>query len=166
MTSWGAFVEQAPRLGAYAAERFADEVTGRLTYISTVRKDGGPRVHPVKVFPAGGGLFLFMYPDSPKGYDLQRDSRIALHAAMTPNPFTSGELAAHGTASIVEDPAIREAASAVAPFAKPPAASNVLYAIDLDFVMGAFVVDGAPLRLRWRSTEGREEDIGFGGHTS
>jgi len=166
MTSWGGFVEQAPRLGAYAAERFADEATGRLTYISTVRKDGGPRVHPVKVFPAGEGLFLFMYPDSPKGYDLQRDPRIALHAAVTPNPFASGELAAHGTASIVEDARIREAASAVAPFAEPPAATNVLYAIDLDFVMGAFVVDGAPLRLRWRSADGIEEDIGFGGRTS
>ncbi|CAB4858065.1 unannotated protein [freshwater metagenome] len=166
MTSWVDFVKQAPTLSAYTEHRFSDDATGRITYIATVRKDGGPRVHPVKVFPAGSGLYLFMYPESPKGLDLQRDPRIAMHAAVTANPFESGELAAWGSTAIVTDPKVRALATAAAPFASPPPADNVLYEIWLEMVIGTPVLDGKPVHLRWRAVDGVEEDIGFGGRTS
>ncbi len=166
MTSWADFVSQAPQLSAYMQLRISDDATGRITYVATVRKDGGPRVHPVKIFPAGDGLFLYMYPESPKGLDLQRDPRIALHAAVTPNPFESGELAAWGTTTVITDPQVRTVANAAAPFASPPPEENVLYEISLDLVIGTPVIDGKPVHLRWRSRDGVEEDIGFGGRDS
>ena len=166
MARWCDFVEQAPVLGRYAEHRLCDDATGRITYVATVRADGGPRVHPVKVFPSGPGLYLFMYPESPKGLDLLRDPRIALHAAVTVNPFESGELAAKGTAHVVQDREVYERARQAAPFASLPPEDNLLFEIDLDHVIGTPVVDGAPVHLRWRALDGAESDIGFGGRSS
>jgi pyridoxamine 5'-phosphate oxidase-like protein len=50
-----------------------------LAYLSTVRPDGGPRVHPVCPVVADGGLFAFLIA-SPKAGDLRRDPRFALHS--------------------------------------------------------------------------------------
>jgi len=166
VSTWDEFAEQAPVLSQYLLARLDDEATGRITYVATVRKDGGPRVHPVKVFLSGGHLRLFMYPESPKGADLIRDPRYAMHAAVTPNPFLSGELAAHGTARIETDPEARALAAAEAPFAAPPPDDNTLFSLDLDLVIGAWAADGAPARMRWRAGEGPERDIGFGGRAS
>ncbi len=107
-----------------------------------------------------------MYPESPKGLDLLRDPRIALHAAVTVNPFESGELAAKGTAHLVQDREIYERARQAAPFASLPPEDNLLFEIDLDHVIGTPVVDGAPVHLRWRALDGAERDIGFGGRSS
>ena len=90
MTSWQAFAQQAPEIAAFGAARFQSEVA----YLGTLRADGGPRVHPVTPI-LGAQLFLFMEPTSPKGKDLQRDGRYALHCSVeipgvAAASFTSG----------------------------------------------------------------------------
>ena len=157
---WSEFAEEAPRLAALAAARFDDAVTGRLSYLSTVRADGGPRVHPVKAFLADGEPYVFMWGGSPKGADLHRDARYALHTAVTPNPFESGELALRGTATVVVDAAERAVAAAAAPFAKPPADDAVCFRLALDHAIASFATDGRPQRLRWRAGA-PEEDLPF-----
>ena len=70
-----------------AARHLAD--TGRallcqygppLGFLATVRRDGGPRLHPFCPIVAEGGLWAYILRESPKGADLRRDPRFALHA--------------------------------------------------------------------------------------
>jgi hypothetical protein len=157
---WSEFAQQAPRLATLTAARFDDPATGRLSYLSTVRSDGGPRVHPVKVFLAGGEPYVFMWGGSPKGADLQRDPRYALHTGVTPNPFESGEVALRGTAVVVADASERAVAAAAAPFAKPPADDAVCFRLELHHAIASFAAEGRPLRLRWRAGS-PEEDLPF-----
>ena len=44
-----------------------------------------PRVHPVTPIVGSGKLFVFMEPTSPKGKDLMRDGRYALHCGIEGN---------------------------------------------------------------------------------
>src|SRR5262245_22511145 len=50
-----------------------------LGYLGTVRKDGGPRVHPICPVIVDGGLYVLIGP-SLKQADLIRDGRYALHS--------------------------------------------------------------------------------------
>jgi hypothetical protein len=76
--SWSDFAVASPRLAADV--RALLELSGQcFGYLATVRRDGGPRVHPVSPVIAEGGLFCFVTL-SPKRQDLDRDGRYALHA--------------------------------------------------------------------------------------
>ena len=78
MSSWSVFAAAAPRL-ARDIEALLCQYGHGLAYMATVRRDGGPRLHPVSPVFADGGLFCFLL-DSPKRRDLERDGRFALHA--------------------------------------------------------------------------------------
>lgn len=54
-------------------------------FLATVRKDGGPRVHPVCPIFIGQRLYLMVVP-GPKLNDLRRDRRYALHSETFPPP--------------------------------------------------------------------------------
>ncbi|MCA1555037.1 MAG: pyridoxamine 5'-phosphate oxidase family protein, partial [Chloroflexi bacterium] len=77
MKHWANFAAAAPELAAFGAQR----LHGSVAYLATIRPDGAPRVHPVTPIIGEGHLFVFMEPTSPKGKDLQRDNRYALHCA-------------------------------------------------------------------------------------
>src|SRR5215212_991738 len=100
MVTWHNFEAAEPAIAAFTIERLA----GRVAYLATVRPDGGPRVHPVTPIIGAGHLFLFMEPTSPKGRDLQRDSRYALHCGVEDNQGGAGEVIVHGRAELVEAP--------------------------------------------------------------
>jgi hypothetical protein len=53
-----------------------------LAYLSTVRSDGGPRVHPMCPIVNDRGLFALIVP-GPKRDDLLRDGRYAMHSFPT-----------------------------------------------------------------------------------
>lgn len=145
MSDWRLFENQAPELAAYAARRLA----GRVSYLATVRPDGGPRVHPVTPIIGGGGLFLFMEPTSPKGSDLKRDARYALHCGVEDNEGGGGEVIVRGEAVVVEDAAIRQVAIAASSFA--PRDRYVLFRLQLnDVLVTTYDADG-PVRRRWRA---------------
>lgn len=77
-----------------------------MAFLSTVRKDGGPRVHPVMPVLCEAGLYVFVVDMSHKFRDLQRDSRYSLHASLPPGG--GEEFYITGTAALSEDAAIRE----------------------------------------------------------
>ena len=56
-----------------------------LGFLATVRKDGGPRVHPVCPLFVDARLYVMVIP-GPKLNDLRRDSRYALHSETFPPP--------------------------------------------------------------------------------
>ena len=56
-----------------------------LGFLATVRRDGGPRVHPVCPVFLGDRLYVMVIP-GPKLDDLRRDARYALHSETFPPP--------------------------------------------------------------------------------
>lgn len=77
-----------------------------LGYLASIRKDGGPRVHPVCPVIAAGGLYVFIGNQSPKVHDLLRDGRYALHSFSSPD--VDDEFYVSGSATRVDDPAVRQ----------------------------------------------------------
>ena len=55
-----------------------------ICFLATVRKDGGPRLHPVGPYLIDGTLYLIVNPTSPKRHDLARDRRYVLHTLPGP----------------------------------------------------------------------------------
>ncbi|MBA2313274.1 MAG: pyridoxamine 5'-phosphate oxidase family protein [Actinobacteria bacterium] len=77
MMSWRQFREARPDL-ADAGQRLLYQYGVGLAFLASVRRDGGPRVHPMCPLLTPEGLFAFLVP-SPKRDDLHRDGRYALH---------------------------------------------------------------------------------------
>ena len=148
MTTWHEFAAAHPDLAALGAKRFE----GGVAYLATVRPDGGPRVHPVTPILGAGRLFVFMEPTSPKGHDLRRDGRYALHAAVSDAGGTGGEFLLTGRAVLVDDPTTRALAAAAASYA--PADRYTLFELSVDSALGTVYQDGQPVRQRWREGQG------------
>jgi hypothetical protein len=77
MISWRDFKAERPALAEQGTELLYHFGVG-LAFLSTVRADGGPRVHPICPLVADEGLYAFIVP-SPKRADLHRDGRYAMH---------------------------------------------------------------------------------------
>jgi len=103
-----------------------------LGYLATVRKDGGPRVHPCCPIVADGELWVFVLTRSPKGQDLVRDGRFALHSF--PKPDLDDEFYLTGTTSVVADDKIRTTVAS-ATTANVGEEEETLFRLDLDVVM-------------------------------
>jgi hypothetical protein len=56
-----------------------------LGYLATIRRDGGPRMHPFCPIIHEGGLYGLILPASPKSEDLHRDGRFAIHTYALPD---------------------------------------------------------------------------------
>lgn len=65
MATWGDFVRAEPEMAKDGRDLFYRVGIG-LGYLATVRKDGGPRVHPFCPVIAGDGIYGFILNDSPK----------------------------------------------------------------------------------------------------
>ena len=78
MLTWKQFNEQRPDLAEGGRSLLYQFGVG-LAFLGTVRKDGGPRVHPMCPCISGDGLYGVIEPHGPKRYDLERDGRYALH---------------------------------------------------------------------------------------
>lgn len=77
MLTWKQFSDTRPDLAAAGRELLYPVPVG-LAFLGTVRKDGGPRTHPMCPVICGDGIYAFI-EDGPKRYDLIRDGRYALH---------------------------------------------------------------------------------------
>jgi hypothetical protein len=88
MATWREFGSANPDMAARGAALLYQHGIG-LGYLATVRKDGGPRVHPFCPILVGDGLYgtgLFgLIAPSPKQGDLLRDRRFALHTFPVPD---------------------------------------------------------------------------------
>jgi hypothetical protein len=146
MTNWKTFAGQAPAIAAFGAARFQKGVA----YLGTIRADGSPRVHPVTPI-IGEQLFLFMEPTSPKGKDLQRDPRYALHCAVEDSSGGGGEFYVMGRATFTDDPRIREQAVKAASYA--PAERYILFVLSLESAFMNVYVEGKATPGRWQAAE-------------
>lgn len=146
MTTWNTFAQQAPEIAAFGAARFQKGVA----YLGTIRADGSPRVHPVTPI-IGEQLFLFMEPTSPKGKDLQRDPRFALHCAVEDSSGGSGEFYVMGRATLSHDPHLREAAVKAASYA--PADRYILFVLSIESAFMNIYVEGKSTPQRWQAAQ-------------
>jgi hypothetical protein len=78
MATWLEFQQQQPEL-AEAGQKLLYQFGVGLAFLSTVRRDGGPRVHPMCPVLLSGRLLALIVP-SPKRHDLTRDGRYAMHS--------------------------------------------------------------------------------------
>ena len=78
MLTWGQLEERRPGL-AHAGKGLLYQWGVGLAFLSTTRRDGGPRVHPMCPIIVGDLLVGLIVP-GPKMYDLVRDGRYAMHS--------------------------------------------------------------------------------------
>lgn len=102
MITWTQFERREPSLAAAGRAQFYHFNVG-LGFLATVRKDGGPRVHPVCPVLSPAGLHVVIMP-GPKLHDLRRDPRYALHSETLPPPKEQDGFAVYGTAAQETDP--------------------------------------------------------------
>jgi Pyridoxamine 5'-phosphate oxidase len=119
MITWRDFAHASPAL-ATIGERMlrinkdkpAGSLAGGLAYLATIRKDGGPRIHPISPALIDGRLYAFILNHSPKQHDLLRDGRYALHSwpyPMDEQNYNDDEFYLSGTATFVDDSALLQA---------------------------------------------------------
>lgn len=104
MITWTEFERRQPALAKAGRDQFYQHGMG-LGFLATVRRDGGPRVHPVCPVISRAGLHVLILP-GPKRGDLRRDRRYSLHTEMFPPPRQDDGFAVSGTAAEVADTAI------------------------------------------------------------
>jgi hypothetical protein len=99
MATWNEFEKQSPEIAA-AGRRMLHQFGPGLGYLATVRRDGGPRLHPICPILHEGRLFALIAA-SPKQADLLRDGRYALHTF--PSPDVDDEFYLTGRATHRDD---------------------------------------------------------------
>lgn len=142
--SWRDLELGNPELAADGAAR----LLGKPAYLATLRADGSPRVHPTTPIIGAGRLFLFMEPTSPKGRDLDRDARYALHCGVDDNSGGGGEFHVRGTARRVSDAESRALAAQSASY--KPADRYVLFEFDVDEAGATEYVGAETCRRLWK----------------
>ena len=103
MARWSEFEADAPEMAA-AGKQLIEQFGVGLGFLATVRRDGGPRLHPMCPILAEGGLWTFI-GHSPKLGDLRRDGRYALHSF--PAVEVDDEFYVTGRAMEIADPDVR-----------------------------------------------------------
>lgn len=145
--SWRILEEQNPTLAAFGASR----LHGQVAYLATVRQDGSPRVHPMTPIIGQGYLFVFMEPTSPKGHDLRRDGRYAIHCAVSDTGGTNGEFTISGQAQYIDDPELRALAVQLAPYS--PAERYILFEFNLESAASTVYEGDHIIRQRWKRAD-------------
>jgi hypothetical protein len=145
LVTWQAFEDESAELAAFGRER----IDRRVSFLATIRDDGGPRVHPVTPWIFEGHLYVRMFDTSPKVADLTRDPRYALHSMMDNDDGIGGEFSLRGRAEQIRDPdLVTEAFTAVADFTDRPL---VLFELLVDEVMTTTYTGEETERRRWRA---------------
>jgi hypothetical protein len=129
MATWSEFETATPDMAAEGRRLFYQYGPG-LGFLATVRTDGGPRLHPMCPIVAEGELWAFILRSSPKGADLRRDRRYAMHA-MTPEDVDD-EFLVMGTATLVEADEQQRATIAAATSASVGAEEEDLFRFDIE----------------------------------
>jgi hypothetical protein len=145
--SWKTFESQKTELAEFAKARLHNKVA----YLATIRKDGSPRVHPFTPIIGEGHFFVFMEPTSPKGHDLRRDGRYAVHCSVSDTSGESGEVIVTGRAKFIEDPESRVQAVRVCPY--QPAERYILFEFDLESVLITEYKDEGTVRRQWKDNK-------------
>jgi hypothetical protein len=95
-----------------------------------------------------------MVPTSPKGFDLKRDARFAIHCSVTDTSGESGEVIVTGRAKFIEDPGLRALAVNICPYR--PAERYVLFEFEPEAItLTEYPAEGA-VRKHWKIDEERK----------
>ena len=147
--TWARFSEAAPDLAAFGKRRLEK----RIAYLATLRSDGGPRVHPISPIIAQGHLLVYMEPTSPKGHDLRRDARYALHCSVEDNSGGAGEFHIRGRALVIDDLAMRDKAFDEArAIGYNPRERYVLFELEIEEALATIYQDGSVARTKWKAS--------------
>ncbi|MBZ0316541.1 MAG: pyridoxamine 5'-phosphate oxidase family protein [Anaerolineae bacterium] len=144
MMSWHEFATAAPALAEFGEKRLSSGVA----YLATIRADGSPRVHPVTPIIGEGRLMLYMEPTSPKGKDLQRDSRYQLHCAVENQEGGGGEFYVMGRARLITKNETDIWAS-VGRVGYQPKPHYILFELSVDGAFSTVYETEGPVRRRW-----------------
>lgn len=101
MTTWKDFTEAAPKIAEIFVRRHA--ATGNLCMLSTLRKDGFPRISPLEPRIFEDHLILAGMPGTTKFDDLVRDPRFCLHTATVDPNVKEGDVKLFGTVHNLQD---------------------------------------------------------------
>jgi hypothetical protein len=124
----------------------------RIAYLATMRPDGSPRVHPVSPFIAKDHLFVYMEPTSPKGDDLRRDARYAMHSAVEDTSGGQGEFLIRGGAvEVTHTPERKEAFEQARTMGYSPQERHVLFELRIAEALATVYEGGRPKRTRWKA---------------
>ncbi len=129
MVSWGEFETAAPELGASGRRLLYQGETG-AGFLGTVRKDGGPRLHPIFPILADGELFAFIVNFGWKYRDLLRDGRYALHSF--PTVEGAEEFYVTGRATPITDAGRRAEVTAATGGRQGNAEFEALFSLDIE----------------------------------
>jgi nitroimidazol reductase NimA-like FMN-containing flavoprotein (pyridoxamine 5'-phosphate oxidase superfamily) len=156
MATWAEFASADPAL-ADAGKGLLYQFGVGLAFLATVRRDGGPRVHPVCPFVSNGRLYVLIRPESPKRDDLARDGRYALQTFPPPRK-ESEEFYVTGRAALVEDPETWKRAFADAKHLK--SADEGLFELTIERVMHTTwehwgTPEMRPVHTKWRARSSR-----------
>ena len=150
MVKWDKFAETSPALAAKGQALLFQYGPG-LAFLATVRKAGGPRVHPVCPVISHSRLYLLVMPDSPKKWDLMRDGKFALQSFPEDRP-DSDEFYLSSLALPIDDESIF---NAVITDAKHQASRDeILFELTIDRAMhtrweGFGTPDLRPVHMKW-----------------
>jgi hypothetical protein len=120
-----------------------------LGFLATIRKDGGPRLHPICPIITNGGVYGFILP-SPKLQDLRRNGQYALHSF--PPAENDDEFYLTGKAVEIEDRAVRE--QVASSYHHDPGSDEVLFEFMIErCLLARYRERGAfpPVYTRWPS---------------
>jgi len=159
VVTWGTFQRLESSLAAQGRDLLYQFGVG-LAFLSTVRPDGGPRVHPMCPLLTDDGLFAFIVT-SPKQRDLHRDGRFALHSF--PRPDDEDAFYLTGRASGVDDHSVLSALASQyvaerAAFGVPaPSDGDHLFELGIESALLTRTTghgDQAPRHTVWRAADG------------
>jgi Pyridoxamine 5'-phosphate oxidase len=145
---WRDLQNSDPQLAEFGMKRLA----GRVCYLATIQSNGAPRVHPVTPHFDGTTCFIYMEPTSPKGNDLRRDPRYALHCGVEDNDGGEGEFGVRGRAAPIQDgPRIAELFQSARAAGFHPKERYVVFELQIDIAFSTmYAPDGTPLRKTWK----------------
>jgi hypothetical protein len=106
-------------------------------------------VHPVTPILCDGRLYLFMEPASPKGHDLRREPRYAMHSLVTDQHGNPGEFRISGNALPVDDPQVRARVAEAAPYELMD--RWILFEFSVEEAASTVYEEDPPVRHRWPS---------------
>jgi hypothetical protein len=151
MATWSEFSADSPEMASFGKQR----LERRIAYLATIRPDGSPRVHPVSPFIAKDHLFVYMEPTSPKGDDLRRDARYAMHSAVEDNSGGQGEFLIRGRAVEITDTESRkEAFEQARNMGYSPQERHILFELRIAEVLATVYEGNRPKRTRWKVDQG------------
>jgi hypothetical protein len=133
MVTWAEFEAAAPEITADGRRLLYARGDGE-GLLATVRGDNPPRIHPINVGIAEGGLYAFVLK-SAKRADLEHDGRYAIHTHQDPD--RPDEFSVRGRARLVVDAAVRDSVGA-----------SWFFTVDETFHLFEFSIESAVLGLR------------------